>query len=82
MMFRFEPRWKEELVVHHDAGSFVLAFPMGRPNVCLPSESRWIEISPSSLKAFWPDLHSQLEAWCKSHDLPLTINDEETAYWD
>jgi hypothetical protein len=80
--FRFEPRWKEELVVHHDGGSFVLDFPMGRPNVCLPTEPRWRSIAPPSLADHWAELHTQMKAWCESNNFPLTVNENETAYWD
>ena len=82
MEFRFEPQWKEELVVHHEGGCFVLEFPMGRPTVCLPSESRWGTIAPLSIRGCWFELQAQLDAWCRDHQFQLAISEYNPAYFD
>ncbi len=40
--FKFQPRWKEELVVTGDGGQFILELPMGVLSAYLPTESAWI----------------------------------------
>jgi hypothetical protein len=45
-LFRFQPRWKEELVVSGEGGSFVLELPMGVLSAHLPTEEEWERRAP------------------------------------
>lgn len=80
MRFRFEVRWKEQLVVHHAGGEFVLEFPMGRPTVCLPTHTRWQEIAPPELRSHWLELHEQLQEYCVLNGFGLELGDNYKIY--
>ena len=73
-MFRFAPRWKEELVVSADEGSFVLPYWMGTPTVELPSRDRWPEVAPDWTRGHWDTLHRALELWCRGNGVALEIS--------
>ena len=76
--FEFKPRWKEELVVSSNNGSFVLDLPMGVLSAYLPTQDIWYEIAPMWAKDSWPELRRELEAWCKENNAKLII--DATAY--
>jgi hypothetical protein len=77
MEFEFYPRWKEELVVKGDGGSFVLEMPIGVLSVYLPTEDQWSDKSPCWAKGDWSLLRSQLEIWCKENKAQFHL--DETA---
>jgi hypothetical protein len=72
-IFRFQPRWKEELVVSGSGGSFLLDLPMGVLSACLPSEAAWKEHGPAWARDLWPELKRDLEAWCLANEADLFI---------
>jgi hypothetical protein len=75
MMFRFESRWKEELVCEGPGGSFVLELPMGVLTAYLPSEAAWVVKGPSWAKRMWPELRAELEQWCAQSGAKFVIDD-------
>ena len=75
-IFRFAPRWKEELVVTADQGSFVLPFWMGRPTVELPSEAHWPVVAPLWAADHWQPLHRALELWCQGNGAALEVSEK------
>jgi len=75
--FTFQPWWKEELVCTGPGGSFVLELPMGILSAYLPTEEVWKRAAPAWAHELWPDLKSELEAWCKKHNAKFVV--EETA---
>jgi hypothetical protein len=78
--YRFQAKWKEELVCSTNGKQFVLEFPMGTPTVYLPTKSRWSAISPAWASNHWDDLYDQLSTWCEANDVQLTVS--ETARVD
>jgi hypothetical protein len=72
-LFRFQPRWKEELVVTGSGGSFVLELPMGVLSAYLPSENEWKEHGPEWARDLWPELRRDLDEWCRTHNADLYI---------
>ncbi|TBR40404.1 MULTISPECIES: hypothetical protein [Dyella] len=62
--FKFQPRWKEELVCSGPGGSFVLELPMGVLTAYLPSEDAWRDKAPEWAKGLWLALHDELKDWC------------------
>jgi hypothetical protein len=79
-VFQFQPRWKEELVVVADAGTFVLEFPMGIPTVYLPTEEEWRRRAPDWAIEHYSDLKCELEEWCSRHDFRLEIDPTADVY--
>lgn len=75
--FKFQPRWKEELVVIGDGGRFILEHPMGIPSVYLPTESAWKFKSPKWAQNQYSTLRQALEQWCETNNAKLYI--DETA---
>ena len=75
--FRFEPRWKEELVVTGPGGAFVLELPMGILSAYLPTEEVWSQVGPLWALDLWPILKTELEAWCVANKARFHI--DETA---
>ena len=73
--FRFEPRWKEELVCSCSLGSFLLEMPMGVVSVCLPSETTWLRSSPDWAKPHWEAFRTQLREWCSLQGIPLCVSE-------
>jgi hypothetical protein len=78
--FKFQPRWKEELVVVGNGGSFVLELPMGILTAYLPTEEVWQESAPIWARALWPDLRAELEDWCKKNDAGFEIDRTATVF--
>ena len=77
-MFSLSPRWKEEMVVSGPEGSFILAFWMGIPTVCLPPEECWCKVAPAWATDHWHELKSDLEDWCRSNGVRLEIDPKAT----
>lgn len=73
-IFQFHGRWKEELVVTAQGGSFVLDMPMGILSVYLPTRQAWEEVAPEWARQLWPDLKWELEEWCEAHDAQLYLD--------
>lgn len=73
-LFDFQPRWKEELVVTGNGGSFVLEHPMGVPTVYLPTEDEWPTRAPLWALGLWGTLKHELEQWCRDNDIRLEID--------
>jgi hypothetical protein len=61
--FKFQQRWKEELVVTGDGGQFVLELPMGVLSVYFPTEAAWKAKSPEWAKNQYFELKQELEVW-------------------
>jgi hypothetical protein len=74
-LFRFQPRWKEELVVTGPGGSFVIEMPMGVLSVYLPAEAAWAEKAPSWALNLWPVLRAELEDWCQKANAKLFVDE-------
>jgi len=75
--FKFQARWKEELVVTGDSGQFVLELPMGVLSAFLPTELAWKSKSPEWARNQYTKLKLELEEWCKENKAKLYI--DETA---
>lgn len=76
--FRFQPRWKEELVVTGPDGGFLLELPMGILSAYLPTEAAWKRTAPRWASDLWPILKTELEEWCRNNNALLNI--DETAH--
>lgn len=72
-MFKFQPKWKEELVVNGPGGSFVLELMMGKLSAYLPSEHEWASRAPQWAVGLWPQLKLELEHWCIQNATVLYI---------
>jgi hypothetical protein len=75
--FRFQPRWKEELVCTSPGGTIVLELPMGVLSAYLPTEAAWKHTAPAWSRDLWPVLRSEIEARCKANKTKFII--DETA---
>jgi hypothetical protein len=73
--FRFQPRWKEELVYECNLGSLVLDLTMGVTTLYLPNAQAWPAIAPGWTIPHWQTLHDQLQAWCSSQNIPLQLSE-------
>ena len=73
--FKFQPRWKEELVCTGPGGSFVLELPMGRLTAFLPTEAEWRKRGPEWARDLWPVLKEELAAWCKANKSDFVIEE-------
>ena len=78
--FKFQPRWKEELVVTGPGGSFILELPMGIFSAYLPTESAWNKKAPSWAKELYPELKQELETWCKENKAKFIIDETAGIY--
>jgi hypothetical protein len=78
--FKFQPRWKEELVVAAPKGKFVLEMPMGEYSAYLPPLHVWQDIGPEWARDLWPILHAELEAWCKTNGAELRIDETASVF--
>ncbi|NTF08758.1 hypothetical protein G6L37_21530 [Agrobacterium rubi] len=72
--FHFQTRWKEELVVSGNGGSFVLEMPIGVLSVYLPTETEWERRAPDWAKRLWPILRLELEDWCQENHAKFYID--------
>ncbi len=81
-MFRFQPRWKEELVCTCRDRSFILELPMGILSVYLPTEEVWKEKCPAWARDLWPVLKVELEAWCEKNNARFFIDESAGVFFD
>ncbi len=81
-IFRFLPRWKEELVVTGPGGSFVLELPMGILSAYLPTEDAWPARAPAWAIDLWPALKRELESWCLKNNARLFVDETALVYPD
>ena len=72
--FKFQARWKEELVCTGPGGTFVLELPMGVLSAYLPTEDVWKQKAPQWAKELWPTLRTELEAWCSANKAQFVID--------
>ena len=79
-MFTFQPRWKEELVCTCASGCFVLELPMGILSAYLPTEEAWKRKAPEWARDLWPQLKTELEAWCGANNARFFIDETATVY--
>ncbi|WP_111657774.1 hypothetical protein [Isoalcanivorax indicus] len=79
-IFKFQPRWKEELVVSGPGGSFVLELPMGILSAYLPTESAWERRAPAWARDVWPQLKQELEEWCAANKAQFIIDESAGVY--
>ena len=75
--FKFQSRWKEELIVVGKGGEFILEHPMGILSVYLPSENVWKNKSLEWAKNYYCELSKELEQWCIDNKVKFVI--DETA---
>ena len=79
-MFRFQARWKEELIVDCEFGSFMLEL-VGNPlAVYLPTQAVWVDRVPDWAKELWPGLHSELHAWFMANRVLLSVDESARVY--
>jgi hypothetical protein len=78
--FTFQPRWKEELVCTGPGGDFVLELTMGVLGAYLPLEATWNQKAPEWARQLWPQLRTDLEAWCKANNAKFIIDESATVY--
>ena len=74
-LFTFSPYWGERLIVEGPGGSFGLEHPLGVPSVVLPPEEEWREKGPPWARGLWPELHSELDEWCRKSDCALRVEE-------
>ena len=73
--FKFQQRWKEELMVMGDGGQFLLELPMGVLSVYFPTESAWKAKSPEWAKDQYSELKHELEEWSLKNKAILHVNE-------
>lgn len=78
--FKFQPKWKEELVCTGPGGSFVLELPMGVLTAYLPTEAVWQSKAPRWAKGLWPVLRDELEQWCQQNKAGFVIDATAEVY--
>lgn len=79
-IYKFQPRWKEELTCRLEDKEFVLEFPMGVPTVYFPTEDKWSEVSPQWALGHWSVLLSQLRLWCSANDVKFVVDATSNVY--
>lgn len=67
-MYKFQARWKEELVCVGPMGEFILDFFMGIPTVCIPDQNVWDAKYPGF---DYKDFKRQVEAWSVRNNAKL-----------
>ena len=72
--FQFRPRWKEELVVTANEGSFCFDLAMGMLIAFLPTEHDWPDKAPKWAHGLYPILREELGAWCGANNARLVID--------
>ncbi len=78
--FKFQPRWKEELVVSGPDDSFVLELPMGILSAYLSTESVWERRAPAWARDLWPQLKQELKEWCAANKAQFIIDESAGVY--
>ncbi len=67
-MYKFQARWKEELVCSGPMGEFILDLPMGILTVCIPDKNVWDAKFPGF---DFDDFKRQVEAWALNNNAKL-----------
>ncbi len=80
-MFKFQPRWKEELVCICRDRVFVLELP-GFVSAYLPTEKVWKDVCPTWARDLWPVLKVELEAWCVKNNARFFIDETAGVFFD
>ena len=78
--FRFNPQWKEEMVVTGPGGHFTLYFPIGVPTAILPTQDVWPDVAPAWAIDLWPQLKAELEQWCGENNVRFELDPEAAVY--
>jgi hypothetical protein len=78
--FTFSPRWKEELVCTGPGGTFILELTMGVLGAYLPTEEVWRRRAPEWARDLWPQLKTELEAWCRANHAKFVIDETAAVY--
>jgi hypothetical protein len=78
--FKFQARWKEELVCTGPGGSFVLELPMGVLSAYLPTEEEWRRRAPAWARHHWRELHDELQEWCKKVGAKFIVDETAQIY--
>lgn len=79
--FKFQAKWKEELIVTGEGGNFILELLMGELTVYLPTEKTWRNKSPDWVKDNYIELKEELEQWCFENNAQLIINESANIYY-
>ena len=82
-MFRFQPRWKEELIVEvvgGTEGAFMLEIVGSPVTVYLPTEPVWRARVPRWAQELWPQLHMELQSWCAEKRITLIVEPSARVY--
>lgn len=74
-IWRFTPRWKEELVCTSSDGRLVVDMAMGQPNVYFPTDEAWARQAPDWARDRRAELLAELERWCLAQGVRLTVDD-------
>jgi len=53
MIFKYQPKWKEELIGTYGENRFTVEMTMGKLNVFFPLESIWEDKAPEWAKGKW-----------------------------
>ena len=72
-IFKFNARWKEELVVSCFGDEFILEYTMGVSTIFLPTRAVWQQSAPDWAKNHYTELKTELESWCKKNQIPLRV---------
>ncbi len=80
-LFKFTVFWGERLIVEGPGGSFVLDIPMGIPTAILPPEDDWRQRGPPWARSMWPELRSELQAWCQARNYGFRIEEGATVVY-
>lgn len=78
--FKFQPRWKEELVCTGPGGTFVLELSMGVLTAYLPTEIVWRANAPPWASDLWPVLEKELEVWCVTSKTKFVIDEKASIF--
>jgi hypothetical protein len=79
-VFRFQPRWKEELVCTAPRRNPRAGTPDGILSAYLPTEEEWKRRAPEWARGLWQELKSELEEWCQSKDAQFIIDPKAIVY--
>jgi hypothetical protein len=74
-VWRFAPRWKEELVCTSSSGELVLEMMIIEPHVYFPLDEAWARQAPGWAKERRGELLAALREWCAAEDIPLTVDE-------
>ena len=73
-IYKFFPKWKEELICQCADGTFILDYDMGSPTVYLPAKNKWATVAPDWSLEQWDTIYAQLTDWCSQNNVTLAID--------